>query len=448
MTHTTGLQAAGEVLIERIKLVSSQNVIIDLLDFMVEIDIYEDLFHNYLHGTIVITDSRNLIDTLPIVGEEYLMLKLRTPGFNDVIEKTFRVYKCTDRTIVRDNNTQNFILHFASIELFYDILLPLYIPFEGDIHSVVSSVFQNYISTSRNYDISQTEDKIKEIEKITPLVILNETSNKVKFVSPGWTPFKCLNWLASKAIPMNETAKNYLFFETNKAFYFGSIEYLFKDAFENDNYIGEYSTGVSNIREGKKTVDVNREMFIATDVTMSNTTDHIKNYTSGYLSSRLMEVDVINKKYQTFDYDYVLDYKNQFHTSGPGLNAKPIFNDFSLRNPVTRISYYPKNPGLFDDFQNNVNERMHEIHGNRMASLMDLGNIKINMTVPGRTDVEVGRVLYFKYSGLGSDASKLDRDYSGYYLVTAICHKINRLRHEMTIEGIKDSLTLGFEVKK
>ena len=182
MTTTTGLQAAGEVLIERLKLVSSQNVIIDLTEFMVEIDLYEDMFLNYLHGTIVLTDSRNLIDTLPIIGEEYLMLKIRTPGFDQVIEKTFRVYKCTDRTIVRDNNTQNFILHFASIELFYDILLPLYIPFEGDIHSVVGSIFEDYIATSRNYEISQTEDDIKEIEKVTPLVILNETSNNAEFL--------------------------------------------------------------------------------------------------------------------------------------------------------------------------------------------------------------------------------------------------------------------------
>ena len=148
MAQTSGLQVAGEVLIERIKLVSSQNVIIDLTEFLVELNIYEDLFLNYLHGTIVLTDSRNLIENLPIIGEEYLMVKIRTPGFDSVIEKTFRIYKCSDRVIVRDNNTQNYILHFASIELFYDILLPLYVPFEGDIHSVVGSIFENYIATS------------------------------------------------------------------------------------------------------------------------------------------------------------------------------------------------------------------------------------------------------------------------------------------------------------
>lgn len=440
MTTTTGLQAAGEVLIERIKLVSSQNVIIDLTEFLVELNLYEDIFLNYLHGTIVLTDSRNLIDTLPIIGEEYLMIKIRTPGFDDVIEKTFRVYKCTDRTIIRDNNTQNFVLHFASIELFYDILLPLYIPFEGDIHSIVGTIFENYVATSRNYEISQTEDNIKEIEKVTPLIILNETSNKIKFVSPGWTPFKCINWLASKAIPKNERANNYLFFESNKAFYFGSIEYLFKDAYENNNYIGEYSTAISNIRDGSKAVDVNREMFIASDVSMKGTIDHIKNYTSGYLSNRLIELDVINKSYQVKDYDYINEYKNQFHTSGPGNKSVPIFKEESLRNPVQNISYYPKNPGLFDNFPNNVNERMTEIHGNRKSSMMDLSNLRMNITIPGRTDIQIGSLFYMKYPSLGADASKLDRDYSGFYLMTAIAHKITRFRHDITAECIKDSL--------
>ena len=217
------------------------------------------------------------------------------------------------------------------------------------------------------------------------------------------------------------------------------------DAYENNNYIGEYSTGISNIRDGSKAVDVNREMFLASDVSMSSTTDHIRNYTSGYLANRIIELDVINKTHRTVDYDYVSEYKNQFHTSGIGSKAVPVFTEESLRNPVQSISFYPKNSALFDNFSDNVNERMTEIHGNRKSSLMDLTNLKINMNIPGRTDVEVGRIFYLKYPGLGADASKLDKEYSGFYLVTAICHKISRFRHEMIIEGIKDSLRVDNE---
>lgn len=227
-----GLTRAGDIRIEQLILVASDNTAIDLSEFLVELNIYEDIFNNYLHGNIVITDSRNLIEKLNIHGEEVLIIKLRTPSLDEVsvIKKTFRSYKISDRKIVRDNNTQNYVIHFVSAELYLDVLLPLFTPFEGDIETVVENIFTNYIATAREYEISETDKKLKLKESLSPLIILNSSSNRVKFVSPGWSPFKCINWLASKAIPKDGNAKNYLFFESSKSFYFGSIEYIFKNA--------------------------------------------------------------------------------------------------------------------------------------------------------------------------------------------------------------------------
>jgi hypothetical protein len=147
MIGEQGLQRAGEVRIEQLKLINASDEVIDLSEFIVELNLYEDLFKNYLHGNLVLTDSRNIIDKYNIHGEEFLNIKLRTPSFTDtqVIEKTFRVFKLTDREIVRDNNTQNFVLHFISIEFFYDINLPLFAPFEGTVSDVAGRIFSNFI---------------------------------------------------------------------------------------------------------------------------------------------------------------------------------------------------------------------------------------------------------------------------------------------------------------
>lgn len=440
------VQKAGSVKITELKLISNENTIWDLTEFLVELNIYEDMFSNHLVGNMVLSDSRNLIEEVPIIGEEYITLKVTTPTFESQISKTFRVFKISDRNIVRDNNTQLFTLHFASIELFYDILLPLFIPFEGNVADVAGEIFTNYIATSRDYQISEASDSIKEQEAGTPLVLLNDTANKVKFVSPGWTPFKCINWLASKSIPKDGTAKNYLFFESNKAFYFGSAEYIFKEAVQNELSIGTYFISAANIRDGDSSPDINREYFIAKDVDMIDTTDHIKNYTNGYLANRLITLDVYNKDYKITDYDHVREYKNQFHTSGSGATAKPPFTSDSLRNFATNISFYPINPKLFDNFENNVNEKIADIYGNRKSSLLELSNIKMHITVPGRTDIEVGRVLYFSYPALGpgsqsdEEDGKEDKQYSGWYLITAIHHKINKIDHSMRMEIVKDSL--------
>jgi hypothetical protein len=453
MSVNEGLQRAGDISIEQLSIITSDNYVVDLADFFVELNIYEDIFSNYMYGTIVITDSRNLIENFNIHGEEFLNVKLRTPTFSEdeVIQKTFRVFRLTDREIVRDTNTQNYTLHFVSTEVFYDVLLPLFAPFEGDITEVVGEIFSNYIAASRNFDVTQEGAEIKENPEPTKLIILTEASNKVKFISPGWSPFKCINWLATKSLPKDDSAKNFIFFESNKNFYFGSLESLFKNAVQNDNYLGKYTIAVSNTRVNENTSDLNREMFLAKDVTMSETTDYIKNYTNGYLSNRLIFLDVYNKDYQQIDYDHVDKYKDQFHVSGSGISSIPVFSEGSFRNPATHISFYPKNPKLFDDFTDNVNEKMDEIYGNRLSSMLELTNIKMNVTIPGRTDAEVGRLLYFNYPALGGkteadkESDNEDKLYSGYYFITAIRHKVTRNDHSMVMELVKDSLFVDRE---
>ena len=443
------IQKAGAVDIKSIKLISIQGIIVDLKDFLVELNIYEDLFSPCMKGEILLSDSRNLFELANLVGEELINVEFVTPSFDYPIRKTFRVYKISDRTIVKDNNTQMFTMHFASIELFHDINLPLYRSFEGEIDQVASNIFADYLATSRDYAISETDKAITEQEHITPFIVLNATANKVKFVSPGWTPFKCINWLASKAIPKEGAAKNFLFFESNKSYYFGSLEYIFKETLQNKKTIGKYFKSASNIKDGDldSASYLNREYFIARDVSIVDTTDHVKNYTNGYLANRLYHLDIFNKTYEVVDYDYVQEYKKQWHTGGFGEYAVPIFTEDSLRNFATHISYYPKNPKLFDGFTDNVNERMNEIFGNRRSSMLDLTNLKLNITVPGRTDVEVGKMLYFSYPKLGGkdetdvDNQKLeDPWYSGYYIITAIRHKLNFNDHSMTMECVKDSL--------
>ena len=86
-----GLQTPGEVSIEELLLVTTNGMSVSLLDYLIELNIYESIFSNVMTGEIILSDSANLIRYFPISGEEYLSVKLRTPGFTDdkkyIIEK-------------------------------------------------------------------------------------------------------------------------------------------------------------------------------------------------------------------------------------------------------------------------------------------------------------------------------------------------------------------------
>ena len=454
--NSPGIQKAGSVEIVELKIIGSTGVIIDLKDFLVELNIYEDIFASTVYGDIVLSDSRNIIELLPIIGEEYINVHFRTPSMEKVggfIQKTFRVYRLTNRKIVRDNNTQIFTLHFASTELFFDLVLPIYRSLEGNIGELAFDIFELYLKSARNLEIPTTDDGYKTDESKSSELFVSETKNSIKFVSPGWTPLKIINWLATKAIPKEDSkSKDFLFFETTKQFYFTSIEKIFKDANENNNILDTYTYSASNIREEDGSKDLSREIAIANEIEMVESTDYVKNYTSGYLASRLITLDVFNKKYEVTDYDYVDDYKNLYHSAGDGAKAKPLFDVEGERSPLSSISFYPVNPRLFqtsktDYFQDNISENMKFIHGNRKSSLLGLTNVKLNITCPGRTDAEVGRMINFKFPKLGpssaedSTKEKLDTAYSGMYLITAIHHRVTPQEHTLVMEIVKDSLS-------
>lgn len=459
-TEDPGFNRAGSVDIVELKIIGNTGVVADLREFLVELNIYEDIFTNTLYGDILLSDSRNMIDFLPITGEEHLNIHFQTPSFEqtgDFVKKSFRVYRLSNRSIVRDNNTQLYTLHFASRELFDDMLIPVYTSFEGNVGELAFDVFNKFLSISRNFNISTDKtgnETNMSLESDPSIFVVSETDNNIKFVSPGWSPLKIINWLASKAIPKEDTkAKDFLFYETTKAFYFTSVEKIYKSANDDNNIVGVYSYSAANLKDDGNS-DPNRQLTLVSNIELVESNDHIKNYTNGYLSSRLITLDVFNKKYEAVDYDYIQDYKNYYHSSGKGETAQPLFDKDNPSIPYSSISFYPVNPKLFqtsqtDYFKDNISEKMKDIHGNRKSSLLGLTNIKLNITVPGRTDVEAGRMIYFKFPKLspaseediGNDDNHLDSLYSGRYLITAVHHRITPNEHLMIMEIVKDSLS-------
>mgnify|MGYP006186270135 FL=1 len=72
------IQFAGEFILDKCELISSAGISADLSKIIAEINIFEDIFSNALTGSIIITDTNNLVDNMPIIGQEYISLKITT----------------------------------------------------------------------------------------------------------------------------------------------------------------------------------------------------------------------------------------------------------------------------------------------------------------------------------------------------------------------------------
>ena len=119
---TTFSKKTTNSVIKQLRLTARNNEVVDLDTYLIELNIYEDIFGNAVHGTLYCTDSRNLAREMAIEGEEFLYIHIATKELsdaneNDVIKKEFRVFNVTNRTVESNKSVQNFILHFCSKEI-------------------------------------------------------------------------------------------------------------------------------------------------------------------------------------------------------------------------------------------------------------------------------------------------------------------------------------------
>jgi hypothetical protein len=441
---------AGDIDLQEVVVVKSNGEEVNLIGgFIGELNLFEDIYRGGLYGNILIIDALNIIQALGITGDEYLRLKIQTPS-NDtrfIINKTFKVYSITDRIMLGDTGKQSYIMHFTSPEVFIDALSPVYKTFKfKTISSLAAEVFNTYLSVSRN-----GQDAASKFD------IIGETANSMQFTSPGWRPMKILNWLASKALGAGYKNPGYLFFESNKRFYFANIEQLIDTAIQNKTVYSEYIYMANNASSGAEanerySTDINFQYRKALDLKVIETFNGLKNTQTGFLANRLYTFDVVRKTHNVTDYDHVDSWDNYKHLAQIGGAAKPLVatgpssdGSGALRSPVGMNQIYMQHDQLYTGVKNNVGDYIEKVLPIRTSTLAELTNFKIELTVPGRTDIEVGYVILLRYpdasprSETDKNANRDDELYSGFYLITAIRHKITYNKHVMVLELIKDS---------
>ena len=445
----TGVESAGDIDLQAIDIITPSGQSFSLLGgYIGELNLFEDMYRSGLYGNLLIIDANNLSQNLNLTGDELISIKMVTPTMDDtLIYKVFKCYAITHRQAFTDTGKQSYIIHFASPEIFLDSLVPLYKTFSGKPDDIVKDIFENHLATSRVGD-----------NNFTPLVIVGDASNQIKFTSPGWRPSKCINWIASKTLSAGYNAPNYVFYESNKAFYFGNVEQMIDIAKSSNMYYQDYYYVANNLDGTAASAsdvsyqkDIDFEYKKVEDMHVVETYNSLKSTQNGYLANRLFTFDLVSKTHDVFDYDHVENYSAYHHMediqgqSLPPFNTNALDSGGALRAPGQFNQVYLKHKTLYTDFTNNASDIIEKILPPRTATMAELTNFKIEITVPGRTDIEVGALVNFHYPDISprdtTDTSKAKDDqlYSGIYLITAVRHKIVLTKHMMILELVKDS---------
>ena len=378
---------------------------IDLKAAWSDFNIYESIFSPYLTADIQLVDGIGLMESVPIIGEETITIQVKTKGIvkerkpeNNLpgpfegsqnegrISLKFRVVKINN--IVKLNDQMlTYKLSLVSEEAILNLKKKVkksaldpqtFKP--RKISDIVKSLYTQFFKRGRNSNSKR--------------IFIEPTKNLTDLIIPNQTPFKALNFLASRAVSAGKHAvgSSFVFYETVRGFFFISLETLMAGGGLGYRTIPgspgsptelEYTQPEDPVKEtyviqpkrlGAQTNEAKNvavEMTAVDEYQFNSNFDVLQNLQSGMYSNRLLTHDLVRMRYDTLDFNLVnksalsakitvnsdtgaeevIEFLEQAHDAknftdnfthlGSGLLSTE--KQDALGSPESQISFYPTN---------------------------------------------------------------------------------------------------------
>jgi hypothetical protein len=421
-TADQAIKFAGDFQLIDVKLGSARGLIFDVFNFVTDIAIYENIFSPTMSGYIELNDAQDLVNLMPMIGEEKLLITFKSPSMTDadgLFEQAFYVYKMTDREYTAERAV-SYKLHFVSFETIRDLNSKLSKGFSGTISDVVSKILQNELKTEKKVNVESTK-------------------NTTMYVSNYWSPFTNVNYLAKRSVSNVNDSANYVFFENNRGFNYTSVDGLLEKTAVS-RYIYDNNTRKPTSGGGGAGRTIAKDLERINSYRIDTAYDYMKRVQSGMYASRLITHELVTKTYNVQTMLYQDEFKKHNH-----LNPYPMS---TIGLPSKTFATLDVQPRALETYNNFKTDGMK---GWRLKNAMQMSEISaysMDITVPGRSDICVGDVVeVFIYrptpiSQKDQEEDIIDKTFSGRYLITALCHSLNREKHEMHMTLVKDSLII------
>lgn len=427
--ETDGYHDNGFDLVQLLLTSNSGGKSIDLKPLFRDLVIYETIFDDKMYGEIVISDSLNLSESMPILGNESILIEFKTKS---VVDQPIRI---VGKTIVPMGKarTGNEKLEVYKLQFISDM------QFRSRMTKVTGS-YSGRIATASN-DSSGIANKIFSDyfgkANLSKLKVNETTAGNHKFIIPYWSPVFTMSWLAQRATTPKPSF--YVFYEDVDGFHFKNIIKEVQKA-EKLTYRVEPQNG-SNLS------DVLAFMTRIQDYSVTSYFDRLDEYSSGMYSGTLQTHDITTKKYST----YTSDYLNEIFPESKHLNTYPLFPEGTIMsNLYTESRNGFKNLMPVQQFSDDgviANYDPETYYLNRKSFEKQFTTMRMTIKVPGNSNLRLLDVLNLQIPKSGymdeSDSNWQDRYLSGRYLIVSLKTEINKGGYKTTVELSKDSLIMG-----
>ena len=437
------LQSARQYYISSVILSSDvNNDYFDLLNIYDRIVIYESMTHTFIQGKIDITDTNGLIESLPIIGEEKIVFKIKKlANDTDYFEVVGHVYKISNR--VREEGkkgVEKYTLEFINPIALINQTQRVSKTYESKISSSIEDVYKNFLGL--------------DLEKLT----IEKTFKKIKINIPNLKPVEAINFLSKFSYSRNFKNRNpfntsYRFYQTREGYFYQSLE---KTITENEKDIKHrfLVSNDPNMKSNNINID-KKDLFTVYDYEFINFYDVFSSSNDGYYGCRNIGYDTLTKSVHKYNLNYDSKFNDMIHLEKNNTNSKKF--DLNGKNSEkTLILSLPTKKGTDKSEYVKNKEKTKDIFYNKEEEIDVIKRVKterfnegivIEMKIPSNQYLNINDIVYLHFPSYIRDSNGKknfldDKYFSGKYLVVGITHILSSKKiasWDMLVTVLKDS---------
>jgi hypothetical protein len=288
---------------------------VDISAQIIEFEIVQSMDSVSYNGTLLVLDTIGLLEEFPLRAEETMDLKIVGYDLNTEVNIKTHIYRVSDIVPSESNNGSVFTIHFVSNITFEASKRRVTRAYQGTIGTMAKEVFDVYFSRLDRAVYLEIDDttgartlpfagaRYPILEEEDRNLFVQPTASISRVIVPNLTPTEAMYFLSTKGYQPETPSQTFRFFETLENYYFATDEYFVQYARRSDTKTFFYSPA-SSIDPRQPEDQLNRiEDLRIINKSIDTATDIF----SGSYRTRVMELDLIRRTINRFDFDYSTD---------------------------------------------------------------------------------------------------------------------------------------------
>ena len=385
---------------------------IDIAQYVVSFDIFEDMMFPCMRAEILINDAVDIITSYPIIGEEMIEISFQNPGVDTIFDHTFQVVRQSGNMFNQTGTSRMYALHCISPEFVTNSAQYISEKQTGTIDSIIGSILNNHLGSKKQYNVEPT--KGSQTNLISRL-----------------RPFQAIDFHRKRAVSQQYASSSYCFFENQNGFNLLSMEYCLD---KGQNNIGNK---VFLYDKTQLTDSLKNNYRSIIDMQQVSLSDNTKKHTQGSLNNTVRRFDLLTGKVQTTNY-VNLQQQNKFKYASKkpkALNTTSYEQKYGNSAATTLLV-----PHSSEYAENYIDTSI----GPKHSFVTKMGQNVYQLYINGDVTIKAGDVITVNVPNTTGDTSPTsdNRLYAGNYLVKS-------LRHIIILSSISaQSYTVSLEIVK